>query len=104
MPNLLAAYDKFHAQGLEVLGISLDQDDAAQKLETFTKDRKMSWPQVYDGKSWSADVAQLYGIQSIPSAFLVDGDTGAIISAGEPLRGDSLAKTLEDALAKKKSK
>jgi thiol-disulfide isomerase/thioredoxin len=104
LPHLTAAYEKFHPQGLEVLGISLDQAGAAQKLETFTKDRKMAWPQVYDGNAWSAEIAKLYNIHSIPSAFLVDGDTGVIIAAGTSLRGEALEKTLEEALAKKKAK
>ena len=104
LPHLLAAYDKFHAQGLEILGVSLDQPGAAEKLATFTKDKNMTWPQVYDGNYWSAEVAKLYDIKSIPSPFLVDGDSGVILAAGQSLRGEALEKTLEEALARKKAK
>ena len=101
LPHLTAAYEKFHGQGFEVLGISLDQKDAGDKLAKFTEENKMPWPQVYDGKFWSAEVAKLYRIHSIPSAFLVDGETGKILASGGDLRGDSLAGTIEKALPKK---
>ena len=101
LPHLTAAYEKFHSAGFEVLGISLDQKDAADKLAKFTDEKKMPWPQVYDGKFWSAEVAKLYHIRSIPSAFLVDGDTGKIIASGGDLRGERLAASIEKALPKK---
>ncbi len=103
LPNLIAAYNKFHGQGFEVLGISLDQKDAETKLAAFTKDKGMPWPQVYDGGYWKAAIAELYVIQSIPAAFLVDGDTGKIVAAGNDLRGEKLASTVEKALTTKKT-
>jgi len=104
MPGLVKAYNDDHPKGLEVLGISLDQPNAADRVKSVTADKGMTWPQVYDGKYWKADVADLYGINAIPAAFLVDGDTGEILANGESLRGDGLAKTLDDALAKKAEK
>ena len=41
------------------------------------------WPEVYDGQYWKAAVAQTYSINSIPHAFLVDGDTGMILADGQ---------------------
>jgi peroxiredoxin len=104
LPNLTAAYEKFNAQGFDVLGVSLDQAKAEEKLAQFTKDNKMPWPQIYDGKYWKAEIAQTYDIDSIPRAFLVDGDTGRIVATGNDLRGEKLAATIEQALAKKKGK
>jgi peroxiredoxin len=101
LPNITAAYEKFHPQGFEILGVSLDQADAAGKLASFTDEHKMPWPQIYDGKFWKAAVAQQYGIDSIPHAFLVDGDTGLIAAEGENIRGDKLAPAIEKALTKK---
>lgn len=99
LPHLLAAYEKYHPKGLEVLGISLDREGAAEKLAAFTKERKMPWAQVYDGKFWEARVAQMYGVNSIPRAYLVDGTTGEILAAGNDLRGPQLDKTLEKIMA-----
>lgn len=103
LPHLTAAYQKFHGKGFEVLGISLDRPGDDKKLAAFTKDKNMPWPQVYDGKYWQAEVAQLYGVRSIPTAYLVDGDTGLVI-ANSGLRGSELEKTIEAALAKKSGK
>lgn len=103
LPHLTAAYQKFHDKGFEVLGISLDRPGDDKKLAAFTKDKNMPWPQVYDGKYWQAEVAQLYGVRSIPTAYLVDGDTGLVI-ANSGLRGSELEKTIEAALAKKSGK
>jgi len=101
IPHLTKTYQALRERGFDVLGISLDQANAAEKLASFTKENGMPWPQVYDGKYWQAEIAQLYVIQSIPAAFLVDGDTGKIVASGDALRGDNLAKTVEDALKAK---
>jgi peroxiredoxin len=99
--GLVSAYKEYHPQGVEILGISLDQPDSAEKVKSVTGEKGMTWPQVYDGKAWKAEVADKYGINSIPAAFLVDGDTGEILAAGESLRGDELAATLKKAVEKK---
>src|SRR5579864_4150695 len=82
VPGLVKAYNEFHPKGFEILGISLDQPNAAEKVKSVTAEKGMTWPQVYDGKFWQARVAQLYGIESIPHAFLIDGDTGKIVAEG----------------------
>ncbi|HZL35203.1 MAG TPA: TlpA disulfide reductase family protein [Tepidisphaeraceae bacterium] len=104
VPGLVKAYNEYHPKGIEILGISLDQPNASDKVKKVTGEKGMTWPQVYDGKFWQAQIAQKYGIQSIPAAFLVDGDTGKILAAGNALRGESLAKTWRDALDKKAAK
>ena len=103
IPNVVKAYGKYHDQGLEVLGVSLDREDSAKKVAAFTVKREMPWPQVYDGKFWGAAVAKLYGIQSIPHMMLVDGDTGKIL-ADKTIRGEGLAPAIAEALAKKHAK
>lgn len=103
IPGLVKAYEKYHDKGFEVLGVSLDQENQQAKVESFTKAHNMTWPQVYDGKFWKAEVAQMYSIDSIPHAILVDGDTGKILADGEVLRGESLDGTISKALASKGS-
>lgn len=103
LPGLTAAYEKYHGKGFEILGISLDRAGDEKKLADFTKAKNMAWPQVFDGKYWSAEVAKLYDVHSIPAAYLVDGDTGLVIAA-TGLRGAALDKTIADALAKKSGK
>ncbi len=102
VPNLVAAYDKYHSKGFEVLGVSLDRANYGSQLAQFTKQNKMSWPQVYDGKYWQAEVAQKYGVDSIPRPILVDGDTGVVVAEGREARGSNLDASIEKALAGKK--
>lgn len=93
IPNVLAAYEKFHAKGFEVIAVSLDREEA--ELKKFIEEKKMPWPQIFEG----ADViAEKFGVESIPTTYLVDAD-GKI--AATDLRGDALAKKLELLLGKK---
>jgi len=101
VPGLVKTYNEYHPKGVEILGISLDQSNAAAKVKSVTKAQGMTWPQVYDGRFWDARVAQLYGIRSIPHAFLVDGDSGKVVAEGNALRGANLERTLKKALEEK---
>jgi len=104
VPNLVGAYRAHHDKGFEILGISLDQKDQAEKIEKVMRDNEMTWPQVYDGGFWKARIATQYVIRSIPAVFLVDGDTGEILGLREHLHGEKLGQAIEKALAKKKAK
>ena len=95
LPNVLATYQKHHAQGFDIIGVSLDQDRA--KLTEFTKTMNMTWPQYFDGLGWGNQLAVKYGIESIPATFLLDGN-GIII--GADLRGDALEAAVAKAVAK----
>jgi thiol-disulfide isomerase/thioredoxin len=48
LPNVIATYKKHHADGFEVIGVSLDSD--RNKLEAFLRQEDgMTWPQFFDG-------------------------------------------------------
>lgn len=72
-PDLIKIYNKYHALGLEVFSVSLDQKKEPW-LKAIAKD-KMIWP--YHGsdlKGWEAMPAMLYGVQAVPTSILLDGD------------------------------
>jgi peroxiredoxin len=70
VPDMVALYDKYHKQGLEILGISLDQKvDAVRK---FTKKHKMPWSQICDQQAWEGTLVNKFGISSIPTIWIVD--------------------------------
>ncbi len=98
MPNVIAAYAKYHAQGFDIIGISLDKENQHDALVTFLKDNHMPWRQYYDGKYWQNTLALKYGVDAIPQSYLLDR-TGKIIAV-EP-RGPALAPAIEAALAAK---
>jgi thiol-disulfide isomerase/thioredoxin len=95
LPHVIATYQKHHAEGFEIIGVSLDQDQA--KLTAFTKSRDMTWQQFFDGQGWQNKLAVKYGIESIPATFLLDGD-GKII--GKDLRGEELEAAVAKAVTK----
>lgn len=95
LPNVLATYRKYHDKGFEIIGVSLDQDQA--RLTEFAKSMNMTWPQFFDGQGWQNKLAVKYGIESIPATFLLDGE-GKII--GKDLRGEDLQAAVAKALAK----
>ena len=83
--------------------MSLDNTNATLKLASFCRDHKVSWPQVHDAKAPSTAIATQYHVDLIPAAFLIDGDTGLVVSEGDVLRGGQLSLTLEQAMAAKRS-
>ena len=93
MPNLAAAYAKYHDRGFEIVAISLDQDQA--KLEQYLAENPMPWPQYFDGKGWKNEFAQRFEIHGIPSSFLLDRD-GIVRHAN--LRGPELDTALAELL------
>jgi thiol-disulfide isomerase/thioredoxin len=70
LPNVKAAYEKLHDKGFEIVGLSFDQDKS--KLEDFVKEKGVAWPQYFDGAGWQNKYGQQYGINSIPTMWLVD--------------------------------
>ena len=95
VPNVVAAYQKYHDQGFEIVGVSLDQDkDAVTK---FTQQHGMVWPQYFDGQGWGNAISKRFGIDSIPAMWLV-GKDGKLITTNAR---EDLAGQVEKALAVK---
>lgn len=99
IPNVLQQYEKYHDQGFEVVGISLDQDRSA--LEKFIVDQKVPWPILFEeseGSGWQHPLATFYGISGIPTVILIgrDGNVITLNARGEQL-GQELAKLFPNA-------
>ncbi len=93
LPNIIAAYQKYHDQGFEVIGVSLDIDK--QKMLDFTRESDMPWPEYFDGMFWMNELAVKYGIQFIPRNYLLDGNAKII---GMDLTGEDLMDAVAHAL------
>ena len=90
MPNVLEAYNKYHAKGFEVVGVSFDQ-----KKEAWVKaigQLQMPWLQISDLKGWNCAAAPVYKIDAIPDNILIDPQ-GKIIDRA--LRGKPLHNRLQ---------
>lgn len=95
-PNVVAAYHKFKnsnfklGKGFTVFSVSLDKDSAS--WVKAIADDKLEWENhVSDLQYWNAKFAAVYGVRSIPSNFLIDGN-GVIIDTN--LRGPVLEQAL----------
>ena len=89
-PVVKAAYEQFHELGFDVVGVSVDQDEAAW-LQAVQEDQ-LPWTQVRDVEH---KVSEDYMIYYIPSNFLFDQD-GNMVAKG--LRGDDLTAKLAEIL------
>lgn len=96
-PSVVSAYNKYHnsnfknGKGFEVLSVSLDSNKEAW-LKAIEKDQ-LVWPyHVSDLAGWNNAVAMRYGVNSIPSNYLIDGN-GIILAKN--LRGEALDKAIE---------
>ena len=94
VPEVVKTYGELHDKGLEVVGISLDQDKS--RVETVTQQKGMVWPQFFDGRGWKNQIATAYGINSIPRMWLVNKQ-GIVVDA-DVVRG-SLTEQVEKLLA-----
>ena len=71
-PDVVAAYQKFHDQGFDVLGVSFDTDKE-KWLAAVEKDG-LTWTQVSDLQGWNNAAGALYAISFIPqNALIKDG-------------------------------
>ena len=95
IPNVVAAYEKFHDKGFDIVGLSLDN-----KKEPWLKaveDLKMPWTQLSDLKGWQSIVTEVYKVWSIPDNLLIDPQ-GKIVARG--LRGEGLHAKLAEIFGK----
>jgi thiol-disulfide isomerase/thioredoxin len=69
-PDIVALYKKYHGQGLDVIGVSVDSD--RQGLLDVVQKEGLVWPQYFDGKGADNEVAAKFGIEMFPTLLLID--------------------------------
>jgi thiol-disulfide isomerase/thioredoxin len=73
LPNVKAAYDRYHAQGFEVIAVSMDRKNDRQKLIDYVREHQLPWPQHFVLNEKGRNVlAELLGITTIPAPYLFD--------------------------------
>ena len=91
MPNVVEAYEKYHAKGFDIVGLSFDN-----KKEPWVKaiaDLKMPWVHLSDLKGWRTVASGIYEVNSIPDNLLIDPQ-GKIVARG--LRAQGLHQKLQE--------
>ena len=96
-PNVKAIYEKHHKDGLEILGVSLDEEKSRDKWVEAIKKNGLNWHQVSSLKGWDCPVAKSFNVTGIPRMFILDPE-GKIIA--QDLRGEDLAAKIDEIYAK----
>ena len=94
-PNVLKMYLKYQPKGLEIVGVSLDNDESAWKKAI--QEDGLKWRHVVD---YQQQIARAYAVTSIPHTVLLD-ENNNIVAVG--LRGAQLQKKIAELLDKKKN-
>jgi WD40 repeat protein len=90
MPNIKTIYADLHERGLEVVGISLDDEPSV--VAQFAKDQDIPWAMLggnsTDGSGLHHPMAVKYGIETLPATFVLgkDGKVAAVNLRGRALR------------------
>ena len=99
LPRVKAAYDRYHAQGFDVIGIYCYRD--RERMNEILKEKGYPWPQFFDGQD--GQFTQKFGIDGIPHMFLVD-KKGCLRFDNVRARNDVYTKgditTFEDKISK----
>jgi thiol-disulfide isomerase/thioredoxin len=92
IPKLLATYQKYHPEGLEIVGINMDHDQAA--MQRYVDANKIPCANIYFAEGSSAGgnpLAQRYKVRGIPRFIVIDRD-------GKVVRDNARGSVLDDAI------
>ncbi len=92
-PHLVRLYKKYHARGLNIIGVSLDKRKEAW-IRAIKQDG-LDWYQVSNLQGWQEPVAKMYKITYIPQTLILD-DEGII--RAKNLRGKALEEKIVELL------
>jgi peroxiredoxin len=67
-PALKKLYDKFHADGFEIVGINFD--DETNLAQRFIQKQSLPWPQFFGGRD--NQYGKDYALNLLPAAWLTD--------------------------------
>ena len=98
-PKIVSLYNKYHQNGLEIVGISLDgtsrQTEPKKDWINAVQEDGLTWTQVSDLKGWDSEIREKYEFRGIPHTVLIDTN-GRII--GENLNINQLEEEIEKRL------
>ena len=77
MPHLKDLYAKYKDQGVEFIGVSLDEpraDGGLDAVKQYVRKNEIRWPQYFQGNAWESEFSRGWGVFALPAVFVVDAD------------------------------
>ena len=93
MPNVVAAYKKYHDKGFDIVGLSFDREK--EPWVAAITEWEMPWIHLSDLKYWNSAASNVYSVNSIPDNLLIDPE-GTVVARG--LRGEDLDAKLAEVI------
>jgi len=93
IPAVVKLYDAYKTKGFEVYGVSIDEKKKSW-LNAIREDN-INYTQVNDKAGWYAKVTEVYGVNEIPSTFLLNKN-GEVVAVN--LEGAELEKKINELL------
>ena len=93
MPNVVAAYKKYHNKGFDIVGLSFDREK--EPWVKAISEWEMPWIHLSDLKYWKSVASDVYSVNSIPDNLLIDPE-GTVVARG--LRGAALEAKLAEVI------
>jgi thiol-disulfide isomerase/thioredoxin len=96
-PHMRELYTKYHEKGLDIIGVSDDDDKPENWKKAVQKDSIGIWHHVLRGLDWDkikkgikneADISDKFGIHSLPTKILIDRNGKIIGRYGEGAHSD----------------
>lgn len=84
-PLMVRLYEKYHDKGLEIIGISLD-DNLKKWTDAIEKDG-LPWIHVSELKKWKCEAVSLYDVKAVPHTVIMDSENRVI---ARNVRGEEL--------------
>lgn len=72
LPELVRIATKYRSQGMEILGVCLNDERDKEAVAAFVRDNSLPWPQILEPGGMDSRLANAYGIISLPTMILVD--------------------------------
>ncbi len=94
-PHVVEIYKKYHDQGFNIIGVSLDKEGQKDKWVQAIKDDNLTWPQISHLQFWEEPIARKYGVRAIPAQFVLD-QNGTIVAKN--IRGEELDAKVKELL------
>lgn len=70
IPHLKEVWSKYRGEDFRLIGISLDKN--REDMMRFIEEEGLKWPQILVEKGWEGELANLYHVETLPKAYLID--------------------------------